>query len=272
MALALAVIAFVAQIIMFIVQAAAANDQQEKAQEVYAQTMRALTLIEEKMEGTRQTVHTMSEKLLTRVLGGMPEPVAKEALALEIENSAHQASSSRLPQQRLAYPPSTGDGDLSGSSYELPYLPPTASREADPEIVRMMREFPTGADLESARSALADATVREGHYLSMLADDEIRSRQPGFKFGAGLSILPTSKELFQRGLVRQVRLPHNPNKTVFLLTKEGRNAARIFTARGRPPSGFPQDLLELIEKVADYQKEINDRINSPDPNVPVDDA
>ncbi|MFI9642784.1 hypothetical protein ACIG87_22440 [Micromonospora sp. NPDC051925] len=100
-ALALAVIAFVAQIIVFIVQAAAANDQQMKAQEVYSQTMRALTLIEEKMEGTRQTVNTMNEQLLARVLNGsLPEPVAKEAMAA----GTGDAGPSEPPLQQVPRP------------------------------------------------------------------------------------------------------------------------------------------------------------------------
>ncbi|MCZ7438835.1 hypothetical protein O7598_20650 [Micromonospora sp. WMMC241] len=270
-ALALAVIAFVAQIIMFIVQAASANDQREKAQDVYAQTMRALTLIEEKMEGTRQTVHTMSDKLLSRVLAGtLPEPVAKEALAVEIESLDPPTPSTRFPRQRPVRPPSTA-GDVNGRP-GLAYPPPAKSGEKSAEIIRLMRQFPTGSDMEAARSALNGIPMREAYYLSLLAEDEIRSGKPGSRFGAGLSILPTGKELYKKGLVRQIRLPHDPKKTVFVLTEKGRNAARVFSATGNPPPGFPQELLDIIKQVADYQEALMQMRNQPDPDIPVDET
>ncbi|SCE76314.1 hypothetical protein [Micromonospora saelicesensis] len=269
-ALALAVIAFVAQIIMFIVQAAAASKQQEKAQEVYAQTMRALTLIEEKMEGTRQTVHTMSEKLLSRVLSGaLPEPVAKEAMAAEMESSARHIHSIQVPPQRREDPLPTRSNE-NGRDLSPPYPPPAKSEE-NKQIIELMQKLPEGADLEAAKNALAKATVREAYYLSLLAQDELQSRRPGTRLGPGLSILPMGKELFKRGLVRQVRLPQNPNKTVFVLTEKGRNAGRIFTATEDFSSDFPQELRELHKKVADYRAELTERQNAPDLAIPVED-
>ncbi|SBT63763.1 hypothetical protein GA0070622_0728 [Micromonospora sediminicola] len=271
-ALALAVIAFVAQIIVFIVQAAAANDQQIKAQDVYAQTMKALTLIEEKMEGTRRTVNTMSEQLLARVLSGsLPESVAKEAIAGGVGDPPPIEQSRSTPRQRPAG--RVGARNTSGvSGNRLVYLPPEKDEAKNKEIVEFMQRFPTGDDMEAAREALSDMTLQETHTLLLLAEDEIHSRRPGSSLGPGLGVLDEARasRLFDKGLIRQVRVPKEPNKAVFVLTDAGRNVARVFTGTGSPPPNYPRELLDLAQNTRDYQKQVRERRHSINPNIPLD--
>ena len=68
-ALAVAIVAFVIQILVFIVQAAASSQQELRAQELYGSTMSALSTIAEKAEGTRRDVSTISERMLSAILG-----------------------------------------------------------------------------------------------------------------------------------------------------------------------------------------------------------
>ncbi|MFI9644659.1 winged helix-turn-helix transcriptional regulator, partial [Micromonospora sp. NPDC051925] len=156
----------------------------------------------------------------------------------------------------------------------LAYLPADADEEKNRRVVQFMREFPAGEDAEIAKNALKDASLLEAHYLALLAKDEIQSRRRGSIFAPGLGVmgLEKARELHAKGLVRQVRLPHQPEKAVYVLTDKGRNVARVFTAAGNPPTDYPKELVDIAKNVDEYQAMLKARTNAINPDIPVDDV
>ena len=75
LALVLAVLAFVIQIIVLLAQSAASNQQLARAEELHTATARALAAIEEQAEGTRQTVSTINERIFVVLFGKAGEEV-----------------------------------------------------------------------------------------------------------------------------------------------------------------------------------------------------
>jgi hypothetical protein len=68
-ALAVAIVTFVVQILVYIVQAAASSQQELRAQELHGRTTSTLSKIEEKAEGTRREVSTIRKEMLPALIG-----------------------------------------------------------------------------------------------------------------------------------------------------------------------------------------------------------
>lgn len=207
LALALAVIAFVVQIIVFIAQSASAGAQVARAEELHGATQRILAAIEEKAEGTRRTVDTINKQMLGALLDKMlpgievaPGEARDQAITQAVDEAVRAA------------------GGTASSPVSSGYRNPAARLE-----------FPKGERLQAVARALEDLTLIPLSILRWLGQDYTRygSAAPG-AVGHGLitSVIgERSKVLEERGLARRAEAGWGSHDEVLVLTDLGRDAA-----------------------------------------------
>lgn len=247
--LGVAVVAFMIQIVVFIVQAAAATEQQLKAQEVYGSTLKVLATIEEKAEGTRQVVSTISEKMLVALLGkAIPEaassgvsvesPEFSAAVAERVSRLASSMPSTANPEERIA-------GSRLPNSTERQFTKPADDGPIPfPDKNDVLRVLPKMKDLN--RSALQG--------LRYLEEDYARSRRRDFAIPAGLEILSSANELWENGLIRRIRKVGG-ERPVYVLNDDGLVAARVLLAPD-VPFDAPPEVFILRDELKEHAKEL----------------
>lgn len=213
-ALGLAVVAFVIQIITYIVQAASAARQERDAIAINGSTLRALALIEEKAEATRQVVDTMNQ----RVVGAIIDKVSVEQAVSSDKSDSEPSIEIRraFTSAILSGRKSPSAAPFSSGSFEL------MSRDAS------MSETPTGTRLRAAIDALAEAPEDRVWTIRRLGKDQARTggSPPGTPFGPGVRSLRGAQELYKAGIVR--RVSSGPEGApVFVLTELGKDVARV---------------------------------------------
>jgi hypothetical protein len=206
-ALGLAVVAFTVQIMLFIVQAAAASQQSLRAQEIYGSTIRVLATIEEKTEGTQRAVSNINDRMLGALLGkAIPEtasagvsvasPEFSSAVAERVSELANQTRRSnsetkrQIPSSDIIAPSNIVRGSDKPKAYAFP----------EPKEVREIMPKLKGLDPQSLLS------------LARLGEDEARN-----SLIKGLPIIIGDDTLFERGLIRRIR-PHWSSQPVFVLS------------------------------------------------------
>lgn len=260
--LGVAVVAFMIQIVVFIVQAAAATEQQLKAQEVYGSTLKVLATIEEKAEGTRQVVSTISEKMLVALLGkAIPEAASSGVSVESPEFSA--AVAERVSRLASSMPATTNPAErIAGTrprSTERQFTKP-----ADDPI-----SFPDKSDVRRVLPKMKDLNGSALQGLRYLEEDYARSRRRDFAIPAGLEILSSANELWENGLIRRIRKAGS-ERPVYVLKDDGLTAARILLAPD-VPSDVPQEVSILRDKLKEHERELAemfDRIRRSD--IPVE--
>lgn len=258
-ALALAVLAFVVQLIVFIVQAAAASRQELQITEIYGKTLAALSAVEEKSEGTRQAVASMSGRVLDAAIGKAaneagasqdesggnvtPPPIeqfADRVKEIVAEESGRKRSSSprRLPKRLVR----------STSTPERPRLPGLLE----------IAQSATPDDRERAIEAMTGLRGPRLGALEHLFADYKLSRN--LKAGHGLRVINpiSAPDLVERGLVeRRRRTPGS--QPLFVLTHLGQIAGGLLSPAGE---GFVHShpALEPIRAIkAQYDDETAER-------------
>lgn len=232
-ALSLAVIAFVAQLIVFVVQAGAANSQMLQSQQLHAQLLALLGEMGERARGTQAAVTTISDTLLTAALdkalvgreGGDAEPVDVRAVASEAAALLQAEIGQR--GERSPRP------DRGASALDWP--------------VAELRSFPTG-DVSDELSILHELTPAARQELLRYGRDAI-SNPPGSMFPPGFRTVDNAsrQELAAYGLTaplgRWEDTDWGPDWHV--LTERGRKAARLLTAEGPPPPAIAEQVAAL---------------------------
>jgi hypothetical protein len=107
---ATAILAFVVQLIVYVVQTATANQQLMQAQQLHGATLEILAQIQERSEGTQATVATINERLLAHILGkALPEasaagidPESPEFSKIVADNVARRVA--EIEQRRIQRP------------------------------------------------------------------------------------------------------------------------------------------------------------------------
>lgn len=242
-ALTLAIITFVVQLIVFIAQAGAANQQLVEAQKIFGQTQSALSKIGEQTAATRATVDKIDEHFLTAILG--------KALR-QAEFSSEQGRPPDL--QAVAATAARSLSNSASSDPESPVWPPALTAE---EVARRTRNL--------RRPVLDDAEILQ---VLALADPDSPSGESAGYFGAtlesfgwdeldsmsndiapGLQVSESDQPLLDDGWLR--RLPP-PYSHLAELTDKGRRAAALIMDPGRAFEVSP----ELIERVLDFRREV----------------
>jgi hypothetical protein len=254
-ALGVAVVAFAIQIIVFIVQAAAASEQSLRAQEVYGSTLKVLATIEEKAEGTRQTVSTINDKMLGVLIG----KATSEAVASEV--SVTSPNFSTEVAERVV--------DFASRNRDL--SEPERGRISDrvPEIKAVT--FPRASDLERVLPKITDLEPFGGlSALERLGRDWIKYASDTTY--SGLPSISNAKVLYDRGLVRRVRRRWWEDTPVFVLSPDGEIAARILLADDLPLDA-PAEAIAIREILQEYIAERAERAAMrEDLRIPVEDS
>lgn len=254
-ALALAVMAFVVQIIVFIVQGNAASQQAAETAALNAQTLRALAAIEEKSEGTRETVGKISDRLLDFAFtkasaeaesAGSTEPAQAQAAhvlerAKEIIKSS-QDDTSRGERQRGSDPSRRSAGQHTGPTGEPVVLPsfldaPLTAQEVE-EAARLVEEL-------------------KGNTLTLLSLDrlgtDLRSAEKaGRPQQAGMSTLNEPAALHAKGLIKRIK-PAWTETPLFVLTDKGRLVAKALLTSPAPPN---KTLVKARRDIEDFRARI----------------
>jgi hypothetical protein len=235
------VIAFVVQIIVFIAQSAASNAQLLRAEEVHGSTIRALATIEEKSEGTRQTVNTMSDQMLgavidkVRPLGGGSAAFA--ARGEEYSRVLRAAMGSDVSRQDM------GDPGLASS--------PTRARSKAARL-----PVPRGKRLDAAADALSQLAGPELDTLRWLGRDfkSFAGALPG-EMGHGVEG-GMDRKIYDSNLARRIRAEWDSRTTIWVLTDLGRDAAALLF--GGLPDDAPPAAHEARARLAKFDAKMDE--------------
>lgn len=226
-ALSLAVIAFVAQLIVFVVQTGATSQQMLQSRELHAELLRLLGEMGERTKGTEAAVTRMDEKLLEvaieKTFGpGEGSHTSRRAAAAEISAFVNE------PRWQAA-----SDDVVDEDPFEL--VDPLAAQQAQ----EFFSTFPPQAGVEVL--GILRRLTPTG--LSALARFGRDAREwSGTTLGPGLSPSVTgTDELVANGLL----MPRQSDPTVWILNDIGRDAARLLTARNEPPAQIAEALAGL---------------------------
>lgn len=236
-ALALAILAFVVQLIVFIVQTASASEQSLQAQQLNASTIQILTQLQERMQGTEQSLERMNSELLSAALGKSIPQLEAEGVGVNAEyfdkladsitkimtsNVNEYENARRIPVAGVLAPPLRDDEADSLRSYMERWTEPN---EVD-EVIETLRSL--SPDLR--------------HRLARMAADVIRFTERGSEVGPGFLGVP-SDQLVKAGLVTSFLVDGN---NFYTLSPKGRKVARVVTAIGPTPDYIPDELLGLV--------------------------
>lgn len=249
-ALGLAVIAFVVQIVVYIAQADSASRQQIQAAEINSRTIAALSTIEEKAEGTRSTVDRLHDRLLEAALRkAVPEAVATEATPGSEE---FNETVSRMVRDIIT----------SADSANVPIQQQTPQERVSTEDPTML-VLPNDEQLTAAVTAMKGLTGSQLSSLRRLARDQAATGGGDHSsIGPGLrTVNPyVVKELFDRGLIvrRKVRWVSAP---VFQLTDLGKDAGRVLLAKDI--SRASEEAKKIRDDVANYEASLRREARNP---------
>jgi hypothetical protein len=226
-ALALAVITFVAQLIVFVVQAGASNEQIRQSRELHAEQLELLTELRERARGTDATVARIDERLLEAALNKtLPDP--------------GHARTSQSDVREIA----SGVADiLNTSAFEREAVQAgTTAESTSPRPTRERFErIPPVPTINKAVATLETLSPEALRELVKWRDDEIEYADGPVP--PGLTMWPGGRqELYSAGLVK----PDDVGR-LYLLTDDGRDAASVLTSEDDLPSQFTDAVHQLRE-------------------------
>ena len=248
-------LAFVIQMIAFIAQSAAAGQQPARAEELHGLTVRALAAIEEKTEGTRQTVSTISDKLLEAALGkaipeaeaaglplGSPRVTRRIADLISVQEAGGTPSANPSPRQRQdAQERSAAD------------LPIPATSEV-PELLDKLQQ-------------LSEDELSDINHLG--ADYEKYGGATGRQIGHGYGYVSSPVKLHRLGLVREIRAPWS-GEIVYVLAEAGRKAAALLRSDDLPPDILTQAKPERLRLEDERRRRESVLANDPANEIPIE--
>ncbi|MEE9095734.1 hypothetical protein [Pseudarthrobacter phenanthrenivorans] len=251
-ALALAVLAFVVQIIVFIVQGNAASQQAADTAALNAQTLRALATIEEKSEGTRETVVKMNDRLLDFAF----TKARLEAESAESANGNDSITGQVLERAKeiLHGSQSAASGSGSIAVIQSAHRAPTKGTDGGSKPRSVEPSFLDGpltvaeiAEVEELIKTL-DASGNRLPILSLhrLGQDLRQAEKAGRPEQAGMSSINVPNLLHEHGLLRRVK-PDWTEKPVFVLTEKGKLVAKALLISPPPLSDLVVNARRYIE-------------------------
>lgn len=242
-ALSLAIIAFIVQILVFIVQAAASSQQELRAQELYASTIKILSTIEEKAEGTRRQVTTINDRMLEAILSkAIPETaISTRSTALNFSEAVTDRAVQLANQADMQAP------DRS------------VLRRRDSHENSEMYTYPGNSEAERLITRLQDLPSNDLYALRVLGEDEDQYVGGGVSLSLTPGLAVQLPRLVANGLVTSVERSWS-KVPVSILTSDGKVAARLLLTE-EIPEDAPDGLFEIRKKMSTSR-----------PQVPPDDA
>jgi hypothetical protein len=239
-ALALAILAFTMQLIVFIAQDAGAREQGRRNEELHGLMRELLAEIKEKTAGTQADVRTINDKLLESLLAksvtdaqGTPGGIDYRRLAAEVSSLLGERSPTPSPQAPA------------GRQTQNAPWPPRRPTPQDEQIRNELKAFPLPEEVGDSLEVLRSLPETAQSKLRLFGLDEIRNRDPDAVFDPALSDVYTD-ELAEHGLVAPIPgyFHSVDGSPLFHLTDRGRQVARLLTASGEIP-----DYLEGLEEI-----------------------
>ncbi|MGC1851288.1 MAG: hypothetical protein WA687_02480 [Solirubrobacterales bacterium] len=231
-ALALAILAFSVQLIVFIAQQNLASEQGRRNEELYGSMQTVLAEIREKAEGTQADVRTINEKLLSALISKNASDGG--GLAHVLPQLLDPANAS----------PHEGQSDALSWVSRLPERRPVLE---DERYVQTLESFPSQEEAPELMQQLTALSPNDQDQLKRFGDDEIIARRPGSPFDPWLF---APGNLLEHGFVEPYPPERQPDQgpKVFRLTDRGRNVARLLTANGDPPP-YLADLTTIRQRM-----------------------
>jgi hypothetical protein len=276
-ALSLAIVTFVVQIIVYVVQASVASEQLMQSQTLFGTIQGLLVKVDEKASGTQAAVTTMSDKMLATLLS----PREKEASEFETaERDAIQTTPrpfQTTPEQRASETSTSAEAatretrstaspatnELSPEQAALverareritelsPDITPRYPQKTDEDrardltILARLTSFPEQPEARELADEIASLSPDELGLLQRMATDELRYRDPARTLLPALQLdNEVAEPLSNRGILRRVS---QNDATFYGLTAHGRELARLLVA----PDPLP-DFLSDIRKFRDF--------------------
>lgn len=228
-ALALAIIAFSAQLIIYIVQASESAASSRRALELHTQISALLSELRERTGRTQHSVDTINARLLEAVIGKTEIAAGSESPRLLAEQIAETYTEASRTTPSI---PDAGPLDH--------LFPPALPREQAEELHAYLSLWPGEEETPRIVERLGRLRPSDLMHFARFSRDAWSSTKPGAPWAPGLSVL--SEALLREGLIEKV-----PGWTLYTLTREGRDLARAFTATGNTPE-WAQQLVELRKK------------------------
>ncbi len=258
LALALAVVTFVAQLIVFIAQTGASTQQVARAEELHGQTTQILASIVEKAEGTRQTVNYLNERVIGAAIakalpssGAADNEVSRDDVAKRLTNLlTRQVEAQARPD------------NTSGNGPELrPRARPRRSASEEPSMEELWAGsrhgarlvVPEGQELLRLSEELAACPNAMLADLDRLGRDYLRfGGAPEGAIGHGVSSLDATEQILQKGWARYVSASWTDEKQ-FVLTDAGTKVVAVLLVP-ELPNGAPDSAREARERVANERE------------------
>lgn len=247
-ALVLAILAFVMQILLFVFHSQAAHEQRVRSEQLNAQTRALLAEVQATAQATQAMVSQQFNQLLQAFVSGAT--TTAEQTKFDPATFEHRLlsniRSAILPQSpssgRDLRPPTRPRGEADDRRRESSSSSP---REASPEAIARLRarrgrlnklqSFPTENEAREAIEILGKLSPQQRFRLQQLGNDEVDSKESGTY--VGLERVASDDELERAGLVTEARVSTGDGRQLVMrLTDHGIDAARLFTALGDVPA------------------------------------
>jgi hypothetical protein len=247
LAIILAVVAFVSQLIIFIFQTIAASQQVRQAASLHADLTALVAQIAERTQGTQATVSTINERLLEAAIGKAIPSTPNEVTSPEFRRNVAENVSAILAAEdhdrRLECPPP-----------DLVTFPRREKSSRDAELLRMMSTFPPpGDEAEQAIEALLALPPDARLALRRFARDERQYRVPNTTLAPGILFGAQEDEALRAAGLVGVDSELRPGWPIGVLTDKGRRVGRLLTADGSLPAHLKpaQELLAELRSTAE---------------------
>ena len=242
-ALALAVLAFAAQLVISIAQSQTANQQLVQSERINTETRALLTDVRATSQSLLTTARDQFNTVLQHALRQIPDAIEEASQEegvspADLEERLTQ-SFQRTLQEYLPRAPILPSPDR-----PTPRTRRTASKE-DLELIDRMRTYPDEKEGEPLLGILNQLSPIAASALQSKAEREISMLRVGRSPGAFLSPdgAPITEELVQKGLAEEVEAPPDrkpPGDTdtrrFARLTPMGRDVARLLIGHGPLPA------------------------------------
>ncbi len=242
-ALALAILAFAVQLIVFVAQYNLASEQGRRSEELYGSIQTVLAEIKEKAAITQADVRRLDDKMLEGLLSKQAaDPGASKLSPGELidEATMPKAGGGALSGELLNLV-SSGGGVRSSSTRVVPWPKRRPDPMNDDRLRELLETFPAADEVGDTLDILKSLSDEERMNLRAFGDDEIIMRRPGSEFEPSLTDAAASGSEEKR-LVEPYpddRQPQGEPVRFMHLTNRGRGVARLLSAKGNAPDHLP---------------------------------
>lgn len=249
-ALALAILAFVVQLMVYILQTSQTTEQARQAGDLHARSMAILSQIQERTQGTQASVDRMNARLVEAVIqkygasgADMQSPETAREIA-EVVSAASSADAMGLD---------TGFIERDGMQF-----PPPLSPGRKRALRRQIGTPLTDQEAMEALSLIQSLGPTGKRVLIHYVNDLSRSVAPGMALGPGLpGSGPGDVEAGKAGIIEKI-----PGWRLYSLTDKGVLVARAFITGPTNPeqhTALVQEISRLKDAYAMFQASIYDR-------------